>query len=98
MWPITTPGIPENVKPVTSYGQAALSVRQCRPIWYQSEGNCGARCGSLASSGLPVVVYWPEITQEFEPMPLPDGPSSAGIWSMICEMPESWASTVPPSP
>ena len=32
------------------------TVRQCRPIWYQMPGMPVPRCGSLASSGLPVVV------------------------------------------
>ncbi len=89
LWPIITPGMPEKVKPATSNGQASLTFLQCRPIWYQIEGNCGARCGSLASSGLPVVVYSPETTQELEPMPLPLGPNSAGISSMVAESAES---------
>lgn len=41
---------------MVSYRHFAVISRQCSPIWYQSEGSCGARCGSLASSGLPVVV------------------------------------------
>src|SRR5690242_10836206 len=75
--PMITPGTPENVKPATSNGQAADSVRQCRPIWYQMPGMPGARCGSLASSGLPVVVSEPATTQEFEPTPSPE-PSRSG--------------------
>ena len=90
LWPMTTPGSPEKVKPVTSYGQEAPTVRQCRPIWYHSDGIWGARCGSFASSGLPVVVYFPETTQELEPMPLPDGPSSAGTLSTLLDSADSW--------
>ncbi len=67
--PITTPGIPEKPKPATSNGQSLPTTRQCRPTWYHSEGIWGARCGSLASIGLPVVVWEPATTQEFEPMP-----------------------------
>ncbi len=100
LWPMTTPGMPEKVYPATSYGQDALTLLQCRPIWYQSDGICGARCGSLASSGLPVVVYLPETTQELEPMPLPLGPSSAGtelIFSESVERPwcSPWVAPLP---
>ena len=38
LWPITTPGRPEKVKPETSKGQSSDSVVQCRPIWYQMPG------------------------------------------------------------
>ena len=38
-------------------------------------GIIGARCGSFASSGLPVLVLSPEIAHEFEPIPGPVGPS-----------------------
>ncbi len=77
LWPMTTPGSPAKVNPATSNGQAAESTRQCRPIWYQMPGMDGSRCGSLASSGLPVVVCAPDTTHEFEPMPSPS-PSRAG--------------------
>ena len=40
-------------------------------------GMVAPRCGSLASSGLPVVVWSPDTTHEFEPMPSP-WPSSCG--------------------
>src|SRR3954452_11473318 len=73
-----TPGTPEKVKPVTSKGQDADSVWQCRPIWYQTPGMPGARCGSLASSGLPVVVSDPETTQEFDPTPSAPPPRRSG--------------------
>src|SRR5215213_7249484 len=78
--PITTPGRPAKVNPVTSNGQSALVVRQCRPIWYQVLGACSARCGSLANSGRPVVVNRPDTTQAFEPRSLPR-PSRAGTAS-----------------
>ncbi|GAA3098581.1 hypothetical protein GCM10020254_49970 [Streptomyces goshikiensis] len=80
---MTTPGMPEKVKPATSYWHFSETARQCRPIWYQTEGSCGERCGSFARSGFPVVVYLPETTQEFEPMPLPLGPRIAGILSRV---------------
>ena len=80
LWPMTTPGIPAKVKPETSNGQAAETVRQCRPVWYQIPGMAVPRCGSLASSGLPVVVFDPATTQELEPMPSPR-PRRAGIES-----------------
>ena len=57
LWPMTTPGMPgEGVARRRRTGRSLETVRQCRPIWYQTEGSWGARCGSLASSGLPVVV------------------------------------------
>ena len=71
LWPITTPGMPAKVKPLTSKGQSASTVRQCRPIWYQTPGIEVLRCGSLASSGLPEAVCSPETTQLFDPMPSP---------------------------
>src|SRR6478735_1673305 len=69
--PMTTPGSPENVNPETWNGHAALSVRHWRLTCPQMPGIESARCGSLASSGLPVVVREPETTHEFEPMPSP---------------------------
>jgi hypothetical protein len=81
LWPMITPGTPEKVTPATSNGHAVLTVLQCRPIWYQMEGIRGPRCGSLASSGLPVADREPAMTQELEPIPLPFGPSSGGILS-----------------
>lgn len=54
---------------------------QCRPIWYQTEGSEADRWGSLASSGLPVMVWLPETTQELEPMPLPLTPTAVGTLS-----------------
>src|SRR5579884_134267 len=61
---------------------------QCRPTWYQIEGTDGDRCGSFASSGIPVEVSAPETTHEFEPTPLPEGsagPSTEGIWESSWE-------------
>src|SRR6266508_6076530 len=73
LWPITTPGTPENVNP------ARFSPHpQCSPIWNQIPGMVGARCGSLASNGLPVVVRDPAMTHEFEPMPEAFVPSIGG--------------------
>src|SRR5439155_18915186 len=68
LWPTTTPGTPANVVPATSNGQSLPTVRQCRPIWYHTDGTAGPRCGSSASSGLPVTEREPATTQEFEPM------------------------------
>src|SRR5262245_52091647 len=73
-----TPGTPEKVNPVTSNGQSPLTRVQCSPVWYQIDGSVGARCGSFASMGLPLVVRTPETTQEFEPRPDPAGPSMVG--------------------
>lgn len=39
---------------------------------------------------MPVVVYLPDTTQELDPIPLPLGPSSAGILSRVSESEESW--------
>ena len=77
LWPMMTPGTPANENPQTSNGQAAETVRQCRPFWYQMPGMEVPRWGSLASSGLPVVVFEPATTHELEPMPSPR-PSSGG--------------------
>src|SRR5919202_5676160 len=78
VWPLTTPGTPAKLKPDTSKGQAGDRVWQCRPTWYQIPGRLGARCGSFASSGLPVVVSAPETTHEFEPRPSVPPPSRSG--------------------
>ena len=81
LWPMTMPGVPAKVYPVTSSGQSSLSSRQCRPIWYQMPGMLTPRCGSLASRGLPVVERSPLTTHELDPMPAPR-PSMAGTASM----------------
>ena len=73
LWPITTPGRPAKVKPVTSKGQSLADLVQCRPIWYQTPGIDGARCGSLARIGAPVVVCVARRpTHALEPTPLAD--------------------------
>src|SRR5919202_2373916 len=82
--PMTTPGTPAKPKPDTLNGQDADRVWQCRPTWYQMPGRLGARCGSLASSGLPVVVSDPETTQEFEPTPSIPPPSRSGTAPTAC--------------
>src|SRR3954453_22602796 len=81
VWPMTTPGTPANVKPATANGHACDGVWQCRPIWYQMPGMLGARCGSLASSGLPVEVSRPDTTQELEPTPSAPPPRRFGTAS-----------------
>src|SRR5262245_40119119 len=73
LWPITTPGTPEKVKPATLYSHS-----QCRPIWYQMPGMVGLRCGSLASSRLPVAVLHPAMTQELHPIPGAPSPIRLG--------------------
>ena len=66
-----TPGRPAKVNPATSNGQAADTVRQCSPVWYQMPGIDVPRCGSLASNGFPVVVLVPVTTHELDPIPSP---------------------------
>ena len=56
LWPITTPGTPAKVNPLTSNGHSSSTVVQCSPIWSQMPGIEALRCGSLASSGLPETV------------------------------------------
>ncbi len=90
LWPMTTPGIPAKEKPVTSNGQSAVTVRQCRPTWCQMPGTETPRCGSLASSGFPVVVRLGPTTQELEPIPSPV-PSRAVTLSTDCAAPSSAA-------
>ena len=65
---MTTPGSPEKENPVTSKGHSSVTFLHRRPTWYQTEGIAGARCGSLDSSGRPVLVCSPEITHEFDPI------------------------------
>ena len=57
LWPITTNGTPGIVTPMTSRPAAT------RCISYQTDGNSTSRCGSLASSGRPLAVRLPAITQ-----------------------------------
>ena len=68
---MTTPGMPANAKPLTSYGHCAETSSQRSPICSQMPGAEMPRCGSLASSGLPDSVRSPETTHEFEPTPSP---------------------------
>ncbi len=82
LWPMTTPGTPENVVPATSNGHFGPTSRQCSPICSQMPGMAGARCGSLASNGSPLSVWSPDTTQELLPMPSPV-PSSCGISACI---------------
>jgi hypothetical protein len=88
LWPITTPGSPAKLKPDTSNGHCGPSWLQCRPTWLQMPGMVAPRCGSLASSGLPVVVCAPDTTHEFEPMPSPR-PSSSGSAAAAFATPSS---------
>lgn len=43
LWPMTTPGMPENENPATSNGQLVVTVVQCSPTWYQMPGSDVAR-------------------------------------------------------
>ena len=63
VWPITTPGVPGDVKPAQRSPSHAMSAA------YQVHGAASSRCGSFASNGAPVVVRSPESTQLFEPAP-----------------------------
>src|SRR5665811_1228717 len=80
LWPMITPGNPENVKPETANGQLVSTSMQYRPICDQIPGAEIARCGSLASRGSPLAVCSPETTQELEPTPSPS-PSRCGTVS-----------------
>src|SRR3954447_19197305 len=99
---MTTPGVPENVNPATSYGQDASTVRQCSPIWYQMLGMAGARCGSLASRGRPLSVNRPETTQLFDPMPSPVpirvGTASRARWASSSARPPAGSAAAACSP
>src|SRR3954447_20370865 len=81
---MTTPGTPAKLKPDTSNGQLREGVWQCSPTWYQTPGRLGARCGSFASSGLPVVVSAPDTTHELEPTPSIPPPSRSGTAPTAC--------------
>ena len=59
LWPMTTPGMPANAKPETSYGHCAETSAQRSPTCSQMPGAEMPRCGSLASSGLPDSVRSP---------------------------------------
>src|SRR5438067_7274995 len=68
--PSTTAGPPGSVAPTTSTSPAERCAR------YQIDGRRVPRCGSLASSGLPVAVSAPSTTQLFEPSASVVPPSS----------------------
>ena len=61
--PMGKPGAPASVAPVTSQ----CGVRTCAR--YHGGGQVGARCGSLARSGLPDAVRAPATAQLFDPPP-----------------------------
>src|SRR4249920_2706858 len=61
--PSATAGVPGNVPPITSKSPAETCAR------YQVDGRRVPRCGSLASSGLPLAVRVPSTTQLLEPSP-----------------------------
>ena len=84
LWPMITPGTPAKEKPLTSSGQACDTVRQLRLFWIQMPGWLTPRCGSLASSGFPVVVRAPDTAHEFEPMPAPRPTSWGMAFSASC--------------
>ena len=88
LWPMITPGTPENVKPATSSGQRWSTVVQCSPICIHTPGMLTPRCGSLASSGAPVVVWSPSTTQLLLPSPSP-WPISGGSFASPRRRPAS---------
>src|SRR5205807_6986770 len=59
--PMATAGTPGSVAPITSKSPADMCAR------YHVDGARVPRCGSLASSGLPLAVSVPSTTQLFEP-------------------------------
>ena len=80
-------GAPGNETPATSYGQAAPTVRQCKPFMYQIDGMDTPRWGSLANSAWPVALFDGATTQSFEPTPWldarpppPSRPAIRVIW------------------
>ena len=81
LWPMTTPGSPEKLNPATSNGHASVTVAQRSWTCVHTDGIAAPRCGSLASSGRPVVVWAPETTHELEPMPSPLVPRSLSAWA-----------------
>ena len=90
LWPMITPGTPENVKPATSSGHSLLTVVQCSPICIQIPGMLTPRCGSLASNGSPVSECSPSTTQLLLPTPSPR-PTNDGSRSSVRCSPASWA-------
>ena len=82
--PITTPGRPGMLAPARCRPGASMRAK------YQSAGVDSFRCGSLASSGLAVVVRLPASTQLFEPVPSTSLSGAAAIrrssgpWGEVC--------------
>jgi len=93
LWPMITPGTPEKVKPEVSRVHASVISRQCRPICIQIPGWLIPRCGSLASSGMPVALCSPSTTHELLPIPRPEPTSSGRPFTTSCT--RSSASTTP---
>jgi hypothetical protein len=67
--PSTTEGVPGKVAPITSSAFWPLAAGAFSRAKYQIAGAPSARCGSLASSGLPLCVCVPDTTQSLEPTP-----------------------------
>src|SRR5262245_41272049 len=59
--PMATAGVPGSVAPIMSKSPAETCAR------YHVDGAFELRCGSLASSGLPLALSVPSTTQLFEP-------------------------------
>ena len=83
LWPMITPGTPEKPKPgdverAAPVDDAALQA----DLMPDARQRSAPRCGSLASSGIPLSVRSPDTTHEFEPMPSPTSPTSALTASM----------------
>jgi hypothetical protein len=90
-----TPGTPEKEKPVTSYAHSSVTFRQCSPTWYQTDGIDADRCGSLASSGLPLAVCSPATTHELEPRPSRSAPPR--VPGTAASVAAAWVSTRAPA-
>src|SRR4051812_46584396 len=69
--PSATAGAPGSVAPIISKSPPDTCAR------YHVDGNRALRCGSLASSGLPLAVMVPSTTQLFEPSPSVAAPPSS---------------------
>ena len=76
--PSTTAGIPGRVAPMTLIPGASMRAK------YHSAGADKPKCGSLARSGLPLVVRLPLRAQLFEPIPsIPPGNKARKISSCL---------------
>ena len=91
--PERTAGTPGKLIPAKSKPQASETVRQCIPIWYQSEGMAGPRWGSLTSRALPVAVCAGPTAQELDPTPSPTGPISVSSVASMLSSPRRDGST-----